>query len=126
MPSNITRRSFLAATGAAVLAPLTGAVSPVTAAKFKLGIVTYNVPKDWDLPTLLSVCKDVGIAAVECRTTHKHGVEPSLTADQRKDVKKQFADSGVTFWGCGTTCEFHSPDAGVVKKQIEEFTGVKV
>lgn len=120
MHSDISRRSFLAAAGAAALAPLAAAVSPATAAKFKLGIVTYNVPKDWDLPTLLTVCKDVGIAAVECRTTHRHGVEPTLTADQRKDVKKQFADSGVTFWGCGTTCEFHSPDSAVVKKQIEE------
>ena len=90
------------------------------AAKFKLGIVTYNVPKDWDLPTLLKVCKEVGIAAVECRTTHKHGVEPTLTADQRKDVKKQFADSGVVFWGCGSVCEFHSADPAVVKKNIEE------
>lgn len=120
MSPEITRRSFLAAAGAATFAPLAAGVSPAVAAKFKLGIVTYNVPKDWDLPTLLTVCKDVGIAAVECRTTHKHGVEPSLTADQRKDVKKQFADSGVAFWGCGTTCEFHSPDSAVVKKQIEE------
>src|SRR5207237_6511613 len=84
-----------------------------------LGIVTYNVPKDWDLPTLLKVCKEVGIAAIECRTTHKHGVEPSLTADQRKDVKKQFADAGIVFWGCGSVCEFHSADSAVVKKNIE-------
>ncbi len=45
---------------------------------FKLGLVTYNVAANWDLPTTLKVCKAVGIAAVECRTTHKHGVEPSL------------------------------------------------
>ena len=38
----------------------------------------------------------LGLAAVECRTPHKHGVEPSLPADQRKDAKKRFADSGVT------------------------------
>ncbi|QEL20064.1 sugar phosphate isomerase/epimerase family protein [Limnoglobus roseus] len=118
--SEMTRRSFLAAAGAATLAAGTRAVSPASKAKFQLGIVTYNVPKDWDLPTLLSVCKDVGIAAVECRTTHKHGVEPTLTADQRKSVKQQFADSGVRFLSCGSTCEFHSPDAAVVKKQIEE------
>ncbi len=117
--SELTRRSFLAATAGAVVASSTRAAIPAKP-KFKLGIVTYNVPKDWDLPTLLSVCKDVGIAAVECRTTHKHGVEPTLTVDQRKSVKQQFADSGVLFWGCGSTCEFHSPDAAVVKKQIEE------
>jgi hypothetical protein len=50
---------------------------------------------------------------------HKHGVEPSLTKEQRKDVRKRFVDAGIEIWGCGTTCEFHSPDAAVVKKNIE-------
>src|SRR5262249_18625113 len=88
--------------------------------KFKLGTVTYNVPMNWDLPTLLKICKDTGIAAVECRTTHKHGVEPSLSPDARKDVKKRFADSGVVFWGCGTECESPSDNPAVVQKRIEE------
>ncbi len=117
----LSRREFLAATAVAV----SGGLHPPLAiaqeaAKFKLGIVTYNVPKDWDLPTLLKVCKDVGIAAVECRTTHKHGVEPTLSAEQRKMVKQQFADAGVVFWGCGSVCEFHSTDPAVVKKNVEE------
>ena len=114
-----SRREFLAATAAI---PLAARFAPAAdePAKFKLGIVTYNVPKDWDLPTLLKVCKEVGIAGVECRTTHKHGVEPTLTAEQRSAVKKQFADSGVTFWGCGSTCEFHAADPAVVRKNIEE------
>jgi sugar phosphate isomerase/epimerase len=86
---------------------------------FKLGMVTYNVAAQWDLATILKVCKSVGIAAVECRTTHKHGVEPSLNVDQRKTVKKQFADSGIVFWGCGSVCEFQSPDPAVVKKNID-------
>ncbi len=111
----MNRREFVAA--AAVL-PLVAArpASP----KFQLGLVTYNVPAAWDLPTILDVCKDVGIAAVECRTTHKHGVEPSLTKDERKRVKGQFADSGVRFWGCGSVCEFHSPDHAVVAKHVED------
>src|SRR5262249_48417255 len=121
--TTLSRRQFLAAAAAAALPValqqrLAGAADEV--AKFKLGLVTYNVPKDWDLPTILKLCKEVGMAAVECRTTHKHGVEPTLTADQRKDVKKQFADSGVVFWGCGSVCEFHSTDPAVVKKNIEE------
>src|SRR3954462_4618249 len=124
-PMSPTRRQFLAAS--AVAASATGLPSVALAAPkadprdppFKLGLVTYNVAAQWDLPTLLKVCKSVGIAAVECRTTHKHGVEPSLTADQRAEVKKRFADSGVAFWGCGSVCEFHSPDPAVVKKNIE-------
>jgi sugar phosphate isomerase/epimerase len=117
--NTLSRREFLAASAALPFA-LRSSLAAEEAAKFKLGIVTYNVPKDWDLPTLLKVCKEVGIAAVECRTTHKHGVEPTLTAEQRKDVKKQFADAGVVFWGCGSVCEFHSADPAVVKKNIEE------
>ena len=35
-------------------------------------------------------------------------------------MKKRFADSGVVFWGSGSTCEFQSTDPAVVKKNIEE------
>ena len=117
MSSNLSRRSFLAA--ASVAPSLAFAKPSAEDVKFKLGIVSYNVSATWDLKTTLDICKRVGIAAVECRTTHKHGVEPSLNASQRKDVKKQFADSGVVFWGCGSICEFHSADEAVVKKNIE-------
>jgi sugar phosphate isomerase/epimerase len=119
------RRGFLstaaAATAIATLPVSTQAAEPRTKSEppFKLGIVTYNVAAKWDLPTTLKICKAVGIAAVECRTTHAHGVEPTLNAAQRKDVKKQFADSGVVFWGSGSTCEFHAQDQKVVAKQIE-------
>ena len=125
--TNLSRRSFLAAVALAPLAQSRGSSLAEPALKFKLGLVTYNVPANWDLPTILKVCKEVGIAAVECRTTHKHGVEPKLTAAERKDVKKQFADAGVVFWGSGSICEFHSDDPAVVKKNIEtckEFIGL--
>ncbi|HEV3146158.1 MAG TPA: TIM barrel protein [Gemmataceae bacterium] len=122
----IPRRRFLqsAAAAAAGLAsgePLSAQSPPVSAKtrKFQLGIVTYNVAKDWDLATILKNCQTAKIAAVELRTTHKHGVEPSLSAAARKDVKMQFADNGVLCWGCGSVCEFHSPDPAVVQKNIE-------
>ncbi len=54
------------------------------------------------------------------RTTHAHGVEPSLTAAQRAEVRKQFEGSAVKIAGLGTTCEYHSPDPAVVRKNIEE------
>jgi sugar phosphate isomerase/epimerase len=124
--SSLNRRDFLAA-GAmvAVSSPVLHAAPKQTEnqkpkPKFKLGTVTYNVCKDWDLKTILEICRKTGVAAVECRTTHKHGVEPTLNADDRKRVKGQFADSGVVFWGCGSACEYHSADMAVVKKNIEE------
>lgn len=88
-------------------------------AKFRLGMVTYNIAKDWDLATILRICKAVGISPVELRTTHKHGVEPSLSKEQRKDVRKRFADSGVEIWGSGSVCEFQAPEARRVREQIE-------
>ena len=121
------RRQFLA-TGSALAGATLLPASPVKAddkpkaepTTFKLGMVTYNVAANWDLPTILKICKSVGIAAVECRTTHKHGVEPSLTMEERAKVKKQFADSGVVYWGSGSICEFHSDKESVVRKNIEE------
>lgn len=120
--TSLSRRTFLASAASATAAGFLPSLSAAAdnPPKFKLGLVTYNVPANWDLPTILKVCREVGIAAVECRTTHKHGVEPALTAEQRKDVKKQFADSGVVFWGCGSVCEFHSADPAVVKKNVED------
>src|SRR5262249_15627005 len=85
----------------------------------QLGIVTYNVAAKWDLATVLKVCKDVKIAAVEFRTTHPHGVEPSLSPEQRKDVKKRCQDAGVRILSSGTVCEFQSPDKATVEKNIE-------
>lgn len=122
--TTISRRQALQA-GAALAA--VGACRPAPAAenpddaprKFELGLVTYNTAKDWDLPTLLKVCQSVGIAAVELRTTHRHGVEPTLSAEARRDVRQRFADAGIVCWGCGSTCEFHAADPAVVREQIE-------
>lgn len=120
MHPRISRRRFLQTATASLALTAPSALAAAEPPRFQLGLVTYNVAKDWDLPTILKVCRQVGIAAVECRTTHKHGVEPSLTAEQRKMVRQQFADSGVVFWGCGTVCEFHSDNPQVVAKNIED------
>jgi sugar phosphate isomerase/epimerase len=122
--SAVTRRRFLQTAGAATAAGI--ATRPAHAAPasdkplgFRLGIVTYNIAANWDLPTILRVCKNVGLSPVELRTTHKHGVEPSLSKGQRQEIRKRFADAGVEIWGCGSVCEFHSPDPAVVKKNVE-------
>jgi sugar phosphate isomerase/epimerase len=85
---------------------------------FKLGTVTYNVPKDWDLATLLKLLPQAGLSAVEFRTTHAHGVEPSMPAEKRADLKQRAADAGLSM-SLGTVCEFQSPDPAVVRKNIE-------
>jgi sugar phosphate isomerase/epimerase len=131
MPS-LSRRHFLQTAGAAAAlgtlpSAAPGADVPSAPPKFQLGIVTYNIAKDWDLPTLLKVCKDVKISGVEFRTTHKHGVEPSLSSAQRKEVRQRCQEAGVSMISCGTVCEFHSPDPAVVAKHIEtckQFVGL--
>jgi sugar phosphate isomerase/epimerase len=122
--SVIDRRSFLraGALGAAGLAAPAADAPPKEddkKPKFRLGLVTYNLAANWDLPTLLKTCQAAGVSPVEFRTTHKHGVEPSLTKEERKDVKKRCADAAVDIWGCGTVCEFQDPDPAVVQKNVE-------
>ena len=86
--------------------------------KVQYGLVTYNWGKDWDLPTLIKNCETAEVPGVELRTTHKHGVERTLTAAQRRDVKKQFADSPVTLVGIGSDERYDNPDPAVLRKAI--------
>ncbi len=74
-----------------------------------LGAVTYNVLKDWDLDTIIRNLEAAGFEAVELRTTHKHGVEPSIGPAERDRVRKRFEQSKIRLLSYGTTCEFHSP-----------------
>jgi sugar phosphate isomerase/epimerase len=85
----------------------------------RLGTVTYNLAKDWDVPTLIAKCQAAHFEGVELRTTHAHGVEPSLGAAARKEVRQRFADSSVTLWGLGSICEFHSMDPKEVQANVE-------
>ncbi len=121
------RRTFLAAASASVMA-LTARgeaqqSSPVLAKPegipFSLGTVTYNIAAEWDLDTILKILPKTGLTHVEFRTTHQHGVEPSLSKEQRAEIKNRCADAGVTIWGLGSVCEFHSPDPKVVAGHIE-------
>jgi sugar phosphate isomerase/epimerase len=123
-----TRRGMLA--GAGTLAAVGALGLPEGAAAggqraagdppFRLGTVTYNVPKDWDLPTLLKTLKQVGMDGVEFRTTHAHGVETTLNSAQRAEVKQRCADAGIRQISLGTVCEFHSPDPAVVRKHVQD------
>lgn len=85
----------------------------------KPGLVTYLWGKDWDVPTIIANCEKCKLLGVELRTEHKHGVEPSLTSAQRKEVKQRFDDSSVKFVGYGSNAEFDSPDASVLKQNMD-------
>jgi sugar phosphate isomerase/epimerase len=120
MPS---RREFLATTAVLPVLSLELAAQPTAAAKargMKVGTVTYNIAKDWDVETIIKNLTEVGMEGVELRTTHKHGVEIGLTPSQRAEVRKRFENSPIKLAGLGTICEYQSPDAAVVRKNVEE------
>ena len=82
----MNRRDFLSGVvvspAAAALYPLDQGQKPASAASapaktgLKVGTVTYNIAKDWDVPTIIKNLTEVGMDAVELRTTHAHKVEP--------------------------------------------------
>jgi sugar phosphate isomerase/epimerase len=86
----------------------------------QLGTVTYNIAKDWDLPTILKKLETLKFQGVELRTSHAHKVEVDLTPAQRREVKKQFDDSPVELAGLGSAFEYQATDPSVVKKNIAD------
>jgi sugar phosphate isomerase/epimerase len=125
LPAN--RREFLRLTGALALAaglpqPTARAAAPAAAGapgRMKLGLVTYNLAKDWDLPTIIRNCEATGFEGVELRTTHKHGVEVTLSAAERAEVRRRFADSRVTLFGLGSAFDYHTPDPDRLRRDLE-------
>ncbi len=87
--------------------------------KMRIGLVTYNLAKEWDLETVIKNCEEAKFEGVELRATHAHGVEVDLTAEQRADVKRRFDDSPVRLCQLGSAFEFHSRDPETVRRNIE-------
>ncbi|HMJ64459.1 MAG TPA: sugar phosphate isomerase/epimerase [Candidatus Binatia bacterium] len=122
-----TRRNFLRS--AAISAAAIGLTPDVARAassktfarpsKMKLGTVTYNLGKDWDIETLIKNCEAAQFEGVELRTTHPHKVEVNLTKQQRAEVRKRFEDSKVQLMGLGSAFDYHTPDQAKLKKDIE-------
>ena len=84
----------------------------------KLGTVTYNLAKDWDIATMIKNCEEAKFEGVELRTTHAHKVEVDLTKDQREEVKRRFANSNVALMGLGSAFDYHTLDQTRLKKDI--------
>jgi sugar phosphate isomerase/epimerase len=88
------------------------------ASKLRLGLVTYNLARDWDVPTIIQNCTATGYEAVELRTTHAHQVEVTLNATQRREIKQRFADSIVKLASLGSAFEYHAIDPAGVRRNI--------
>src|SRR5262245_30978440 len=85
----------------------------------QLGIVTYNIAKDWDLPTILTKLGALGDEGVELRTSHADKVAVNRTRPQREEVRKRFEDSVVQLAGLGSAFEYQAKDPAEVRRNIE-------
>ena len=123
MALRLTRREWMGMSlGAA--ASLAGA-RPLLAGSpgsFHLGLVTYNVAKDWDLDTILSVLPEAGFEGVEFRTTHAHGVEIALGPAERAEVRDMCAAAGMKQVSLGTACEFQSPGTSRMSLRSKSYS----
>ena len=124
---NANRRRFIQMTGLSAGIPLFTGLAAAAEAKprftkgqsgMKLGTVTYNLGKDWDIETLIKNCEASGFEGVELRTTHAHKVEVDLTAAQRQSVRERFQNSKVELMGLGSAFDYHTPDQAKLKKDI--------
>jgi hypothetical protein len=93
--------------------------------QLRFGFTTYQWGKDWDLPALLANLQKARVFGAELRTSqsYAHGVELELNADQRREVRKRFADSPVTLVGIASGEQFDWPDAVKLKAAIENAKG---
>ena len=78
MEKHLTRRSFIQRTittgiGLAAMNHFSAFSNPAYPG-MRLGLVTYQWGKDWDLPTLIANCVKTGLLGVELRTQHAHCV----------------------------------------------------
>jgi sugar phosphate isomerase/epimerase len=87
--------------------------------RMKLGMVTYQWGKDWDIPTIIRNLSEAGITGIEFRVDHAHGVTPSISKEKRKEIRKQFNQSKVEIVGMGTNQQFDYPDRTQLMQSIE-------
>jgi hypothetical protein len=90
------------------------AADPEARPNLRFGLATYQWGMDWDIPTLIANCQKAKALGVELRTSSKyaHGVELELTAQQRSEARKRFADSPVAVISiaCGERMDWPEPE----------------
>jgi len=128
--SDFSRRSFLQTASAMAALPVlsvNGKASPEYEGRddfapnknpLKLGLMTYLVGSKWDIETIIKNCKETKFEHVQLRTTHAHGVELTLTAAQRAEVKQRFADAGLAI-SLASAFQYQSTDPAELRKNIE-------
>lgn len=109
--------SFFAAMAAAP--PLFALDAKGSNPQSRFGLCTYLWGAKADLAALLECCRATGLEGLELRCQHAHAVEPEIGAAERAEVKKRFADGGITLVGFGTNEDFHHVDPATLRQKIE-------
>lgn len=88
----------------------------------KLSLLSFNIGKDMDLPTLLQTARTHGFAGVElrCQLGHAHGVEVELDEAGRRSARDQFDDALVACVGIGVSNRFEYPDPKQRRDSVAE------
>ena len=85
----------------------------------RLGLVTMRLAQGWDLEEIITRCEELGYEAVELRTTHAHGVEPTIGPEERARVRRRFERSRIRQLSLGSTCRYQDPDPEEVGRQVD-------
>jgi sugar phosphate isomerase/epimerase len=128
--SNLNRRDFfkksvLVSSGLAVgsaAAESQGKEVKVPTTKrplLKLGLMSYNLARNWDIETIIKNCSEAKFQHVELRTTHAHKVEVNLSKERRKEVRKRFEDSALEAISLASGFSYHHADAARLRENIE-------
>jgi sugar phosphate isomerase/epimerase len=119
------RRIFLGSSVASAAAATFGLTPQEARAKeepaiqpLHLGLMTYNLARDWDLDTVIKNCTETGFEHVELRTTHAHGVEVSLSKAERGEARRRIADSGLKL-SLASGFAYHWDDPAKLRENIE-------
>ncbi len=122
---SLTRRGFLSRSiqaGAGLMALHRAASAPAArVSRMRFGFTSYQWGSDWDIPTMIANLTKAKTYSTELRTSarYAHGVELTLTAEQRRTVKKQFEDSPIKLVGLAIAERLDSPDPARLNQQIE-------
>jgi sugar phosphate isomerase/epimerase len=86
-----------------------------------LAFMTFSAPT-WTISELLAGAIRFGYDGIEPRTVcgHKHGIELTMTKQQRADARAAFADCGIKMSAVATSLTYACPDPAVIDGRVEE------
>ncbi len=87
----------------------------------KLGFTTYQLPQNLTFEESIRLAKDTGCAGMDFRTgnVYKHGVEVSLTGEERVRMRRQLEDNYLELASINSEFSFDAEDEKERRKSIE-------